>query len=178
MASVAAAADLTQPGLLHHFSSKQALLEAVLEEHYHADGGRLNEAVGDRHASLVEALRILVEHNSRDTEAVRFFTVLVAEGLAPDHPGHEYFRTRYRKVRSRLAASVRVEQRAGRVRDDIDPDVIAAVLIAVMDGLQTQWLLDPDVDMNAAYRAFAALITDRPSDRSRPAADLDGAPRS
>jgi AcrR family transcriptional regulator len=171
MASVAAAADLTQPGLLHHFPSKEALLQALLEEHYHADGHRLNGAFHGGDPSVVDALESLVEHNSRAMEAVRFFSVLVAESLAADHPGHEYFRARYRKVRSRLGASLRTEQEAGRVQVDTEPEVLAAIIIAVMDGLQTQWLLDPSVDMNAAFRAFVALLADDRTDATRAGAD-------
>jgi AcrR family transcriptional regulator len=158
MASVAAAVDLTQPGLLHHFPSKESLLHALLEEHYHDDGRRLNESLDDADTALIQALEALVEHNSGAEEAVRFFSVLVAESLAAEHPGHDYFKQRYSTVRSRLAASLRADQEAGRVRADADPDVLAAVIVAVMDGLQTQWLLDPSVDMVAVFRAFAGLI--------------------
>jgi AcrR family transcriptional regulator len=42
LASIAAAAGLTQPGLLHHFRSKEELLLGVLDRRDHDDGKRLS----------------------------------------------------------------------------------------------------------------------------------------
>ena len=38
LATIAAAVDLTQQGVLHYFPSKEALLLALLDEKYHEDG--------------------------------------------------------------------------------------------------------------------------------------------
>ena len=43
------------------------------------------------------------------------------------------------------AARIESDQAAGRVAADIDPLDAAALVIAASDGLQIQWLLDPDV---------------------------------
>jgi hypothetical protein len=67
-------------------------------------------------------------------------------------------RQRYRKVRRRLATSLGEDQAAGRVPEDVDVEALAAVPVAVMDGLRTQWLLDPEVDMVRAFQAFAGLV--------------------
>jgi AcrR family transcriptional regulator len=159
MASVAAAADLTQPGLLHHFPSKDALLHAVLDQHYHEDGRRLNEGLEeDEEGGLLAALDAIVVHNRGSEDAARLFTVLVAEGLSDEHPAHEFFVERYQKVRRRLAERLRTDQEAGRLPEDLDADALAGILVAVMDGLQTQWLLDPEFDMVGAFRAFARLV--------------------
>ena len=37
---------------------------------------------------------------------------------------------------------------------EIDPDIAARLVIAVMDGLQIQWLLDPSQDISVAYDDF------------------------
>lgn len=43
--------------------------------------------------------------------------------------------------------------------EGLTPEQVAPLLIAVMDGLQFQWLLDPDaVDMPAAFRTLMALL--------------------
>jgi AcrR family transcriptional regulator len=158
MASVAAAADLTQPGLLHHFPSKEALLLELLEERYHDDGRRLKEHLTHGDDGLLAALDSIVEHNGQAEEEVRLFSVLVAEALSPDHPAHQYFVDRYEKVRDRLATSFQEDARAGRLPEDLDAQALAAVIVAVMDGLQTQWLLDPRIDMVRAFRAFARVL--------------------
>src|SRR3954464_12030597 len=115
MASVAAAANLTQPGLLHHFPSKEALLLELLEQRYHDDGRRLRKGLADDDGGLVVALQRLVEHNRSSEESVRLFTLLVAEALSAEHPAHAYFVERYEKVRHRLATSLRDDEQAGRL---------------------------------------------------------------
>ncbi|MDX3800801.1 TetR family transcriptional regulator C-terminal domain-containing protein [Streptomyces sp. AK04-3B] len=50
---------------------------------------------------------------------------------------------------------------SGELRPDIDADRIARQVIAVMDGLQPQWLLDPEsVDMVADFRAYIDDLVD------------------
>jgi len=159
MASVAAAADLTQPGLLHHFPSKEALLHELLERRYHDDGERLKGALAGDDRRLVTALERLVAHNRSSEEPVRLFSVLVAEALSTDHPAHAYFVERYDKIRRRLARTLRDDEQAQRLPPGLDADAIAAVIVAVMDGLQTQWLLDPRIDMVEAFRAFTDLLS-------------------
>jgi AcrR family transcriptional regulator len=166
MASVAAAADLTQPGLLHHFPSKEALLRELLEQRYHDDGRRLREWLARDDRGLVAALERLVEHNLSSQESARLFTVIVAEALSADHPAHAYFVERYEKIRHRLATTLRDDEQAGRLPPNRDADALAGLIVAVMDGLQTQWLLDPRFDMVRAFRAFTDLLADGPDQQS------------
>lgn len=49
-----------------------------------------------------------------------------------------------------MAGDIRAQQEARDVPASLDADGAASVLVAVADGLQLQWLLDPDgVDMGA-----------------------------
>jgi len=180
MASVAAAADLTQPGLLHHFPSKEALLRELLEERYHDDGRRLRESLARENQGLVVALERLVEHNLSSQESVRLFAVLVAEALSAYHPAHAYFVERYEKIRQWLATTLRDDEQAGRLPANRDADALAGLIVAVMDGLQTQWLLDPRFDMVGAFRTFTDLLIDDPDHRSgaTAAVDADGSDRA
>ena len=50
-------------------------------------------------------------------------------------------------------------QQAGRIRADLDPEAIAALVIAASDGLQTQWLLDPDAPQDAALLLLEQLLS-------------------
>jgi hypothetical protein len=47
---------------------------------------------------------------------------------------------------------------SGDVSQATDRELLARLLIAVMDGLQIQWLLDPSFDMRRTFEAFAGLI--------------------
>lgn len=156
--SVAAAVGLTRAGLLHYFPSKEVLLVALLEDRYHDDGRRLSGGLAEDRLPLLPTLARMVEHNQASVETVKLFTVLVAESVFEGHPGHDYFARRYRKIRSRLEEVLRTEQARGTVREDVDLALLVPVIVAVMDGLQTQWLLDIEVDMGASFRLFADLV--------------------
>ncbi len=157
--SVAATVGLTRPGLLHYFPSKDALLVALLEDRYHVDGRRLSGGLTEEGLPLLAALQRIVEFNQQSPEAVKLFTVLVAEGIFEGHPGHDHFERRYQRVRTRLARELEVERQAGALRADVDLELLVTVVVAVMDGLQTQWLLDPEVDMAASFKLFSTLLT-------------------
>lgn len=157
--SVASAAGLTKAGLLHYFPSKESLLLALVEDRYHGDGRRFDGSLTEDRLPLLPTLQRLIEHNQGSQEGVKLFTVLVAESVFEGHPGHDYFVRRYHKIRSRLEEVLRTEQAAGTVRHDVDLAVLVPVIVAVMDGLQTQWLLNDDLDMVGSFQLFSELIS-------------------
>lgn len=158
IASIAEKAGLSQPGLLHHFPSKVALLLAVLEDRDREDG-QLSSAHLTRHGiEILGALESLVEHNQTTPEVVRLFSVLLGEGLAESHPAHSYMVKRYESIRSRILRNLRSAEESGDIRPDVDLEAVAAITVALMDGLQFQWLLNPDIDMARCFRLFRELI--------------------
>ncbi len=154
LARVAERAGLSQAGLLHHFRSKERLLVAVLDYRDAMDVRRfdLEQAGG---AQALRALAAVVEHNSRVPGLVQLFSVISGEAVTPGHPGHEWARERYRRLRAQVAAALRAGVERGDFRPGLDAEAHAERLIAMMDGLQTQWLIDPDrVDMAAVFRGY------------------------
>lgn len=158
LATIAQAVGLSQPGLLHHFPSKEELLLEVLrlrhERQFEWVARRLEEA-----DSYADALLELCAANARTPGLVRLFTVLAAESVDDDHPAHERFRERYRGLRERATARFATEQRKGRLTAEVDPETLAVQVLALFDGLQLQWLLEPDaVDMVGVMRDFLARL--------------------
>lgn len=158
LASVAQSAGLTQPGLLHHFPSKEHLLLALLEESYHADGRILEDHASLEGSRLLDALLQIVRNNELSSESVRLFAVVSAESISSDHPAHSYFVQRYRKVRQRMLRELRAGQDAGELSRDIDLDLFVPIIVGVMDGIQNQWLLDSDVDLVGSFELFCRLM--------------------
>ncbi|MGI5286917.1 TetR/AcrR family transcriptional regulator [Nonomuraea polychroma] len=154
LARIAERVELSQAGLLHHFKSKERLLVAVLDYRDELDASKFDMAS----AGGIDALRALVgvvEHNARVPGLVQLFSVISGEAVTPDHPGHEWARRRYRRLRADMAAGLRRGVERGEFRADLDAEAHADRLIAMMDGLQTQWLIDPDrVDMAAVFRGY------------------------
>jgi len=154
LASIATKVGLSEPGLLHHFPSKEHLLLEVLR--YREDQGLEHVAHAlEEHHGYADALLELCAANAQTPGLVRLFTVLAAEGVDDDHPAHELFRERYRDLRRLVASRFATEQREGRIAADLDPDSVAPQVLALFDGLQLQWLLDPDeVDMVGLLRDY------------------------
>ncbi len=145
---IAARVGLSETGLTHHFGGKAALLAAVIEE---------RDAEDQLRWSSLSDLPELIAQNAQRPGIVALFTLLSAEGTAPAHPAHEFFASRYERVRDNLTERVRAAQRDGTVRADIDAGLVAQLLVALMDGLQVQWLYDRDADMLPAFDLFMQL---------------------
>ena len=158
LATIAQEVGLSQPGLLHHFPSKEDLLLEVLRYRDERQREWVGQAVEEAE-SYAEALLELCETNVQTPGLVRLFTVLGAEGVDDDHPAHELFKQRYRELREIVASRFVTEQREGRLAADVDPDTLAVQVLALFDGLQLQWLLEPEaVDMVEVLRDFLARL--------------------
>ena len=156
LAGIAADAGLTTAGLLHHFPSKEQLLVAVLTERDRLDGVRFHLA-GFQGLAALDRLVELVEHNTMVPGLVQAYTVLMGESVGENHPARDWFRDRYPKRRANIAAAIRAGIDSGEVRANVDCDAIAAEIVAMMDGLQVQWVLNPDqVDMAAVFADYIA----------------------
>jgi AcrR family transcriptional regulator len=162
MADIAQAANLTGPGLLHHFPSKTHLLMEVLKERDRIDGERTKAVLQKNNNDILEACIELVEHNQTTPGIIQLFNLLVAESISPEHPAHDYFKKRYHNGREAWLQVIVQGQREGNIRADIPADELGMLLFAMMDGLQVQWLMEPEkVDMAQLFRVFVGLIKSR-----------------
>ncbi|MEV5909471.1 TetR family transcriptional regulator [Streptomyces sp. WAC 01325] len=154
LGAVAERVGLTQQGLLHYFPTKDALLVAVLRERDQWD------AVPNTRWRL-DLLASLVEYNAMRPGIIQTFSALLGESVTEGHPAREYFTDRYVQVRANMAEMLRAEY-GDRLPNGLTPERTAPLLVAVMDGLQYQWLLDPEsVDMPGAFRDFLSLLGER-----------------
>jgi len=159
---VAQRAGLSHPGLLHHFPRKEALLEAVLQRRDEVDAAQtgLDAARG---RAVLDGLVALVARNAGAPGVVELFCVLSAEATAPEHPAHAWFAARYRRTVRLVAAALEEVAADGRLRSGVHPATAARGVVAVMDGLQVQWLLDRGgVDMAADLRAHLDGLLSEP----------------
>ena len=76
---------------------------------------------------------------------------------------------RYRSIREEALVVLQHARDRGAVRTDIPLDTAAALMIAALDGLSTQWLLDPDVDMQEGMALIEYLLAPAGLERSSPA---------
>ncbi len=163
---LAQAAGISRTGLLHHFGSKEALLEAVLERRDAEDGVRFASAQADQTGvAALTALIDLARYNVSQPHLVALFAVLSAEAAAGEHPARDYFIERYRRTVEAARRSFLRAREAGVLAPDVDPEQEAHVIVALMDGLQVQWLLDPALDMAGAIRSHLQRLLTVPLPR-------------
>jgi AcrR family transcriptional regulator len=152
---------LTNGGLLYYFESKERLLIAILENRdrretaiIHADieiertaSGRANYT---RH-TVLQIFRSIVARSALQPELLRFHTVLQAEALNRDHPAYTYFLRREVMVLRDFAKAL-----TGHVDN---PDDAARQILALMAGLEQQWLrADMAFDLTHTFEEAIALV--------------------
>ncbi|MFZ0531278.1 MAG: helix-turn-helix domain-containing protein, partial [Propionicimonas sp.] len=149
---IAEAIGTSHTALLHHFGSKDALLEAVLvrrEEREGPERGRLLRELG-----FFEAVPAIMRHNATMPGVIQLDTVLRVEGLNPDHVAHDAVATQQAEFRASVLAELEAQDRAGQLREGLDLPVIARLITALVEGIQIAWLADATVDMGAHLEAF------------------------
>ncbi|PFG33218.1 TetR/AcrR family transcriptional regulator [Sanguibacter antarcticus] len=161
LTEIAEQVDMTHAGVLHHFGSKDQLLLEVLRYRDENDVAEL----ADRHIpDGIDLFRHLVRTaflNARRAGIVQAYAVLSAESVTDDHPARAFFENRYTTLRAEV---VQAFTTLCAENDAPLPDTVhhaSAAILAIMDGLQVQWLLDPtDVSLgDASAFAIDAIVT-------------------
>ncbi|MFD8430346.1 TetR/AcrR family transcriptional regulator [Streptomyces coelicoflavus] len=151
---IAAHAGMTHAGLLHHFAGKEPLLLEVLSRRDEDDAAFLfpgllggdppsTDGTGPGAEERLRRLVGVVGRNSQTPGLVALYAKLSAEASEPAHPAHSYFVKRYQVLRAEIAALLGELFEASEPPVAADPRAVAQQLLALMDGLQTQWLLEP-----------------------------------
>ncbi|WP_022867568.1 TetR/AcrR family transcriptional regulator [Schaalia vaccimaxillae] len=151
IAALAQQCGLSNAGLLHHIGSKEQVLQMVLDDRDDRDlavmakvGGDIDwETVESGQANLsvhtaVKMLHALVKHNETQPMIVRLYAILRNESLAVEHPSHDYFI-------ARDAWSLRLLE--GMFTKTDHAQALSRELLALMGGLEEQWLRDPSLSL-------------------------------
>ena len=156
IAAVAEGVGLSEAGVLHHFTSKEELLLAVLH--------RADASFPDAEAFMAEpggglgSLRRLYANAEvlvDNPTLCRLRVVAGNEALASEGPARQYVKERLDNIRRGFVLMLREGVRRGEFRPDIDVHRYATQIIAFTEGIQVQWLLDPEgVDIVAAHHEF------------------------
>jgi AcrR family transcriptional regulator len=153
LAQIAKEAGVTPAGLLHHFESKEQLLNAVLDARDADD-----DAHADRYGDLIAELSRVPERFDRAPELIGTFTVLLVENIAPDAPLHGRLHKRYRDAIDIVTEIIERGQRDGRYRPDFDAATKAVEILAFINGMETLWLLDPSIPLTEVFKGYAESL--------------------
>lgn len=104
---------------------------------------------------------------------LRLFIVLAAEATDRDHPARGFMAARYRRTTEGFADALET----AAARGDIDPirrtdaEWEARSMMAFMDGIELQWLLDPRIELVAEVDRYLSTTFARLGRRSPRATD-------
>jgi AcrR family transcriptional regulator len=159
LTEVAERAGVGHPGLLHHFGSKDNLRLAVVKERDRRDLARLRALVESGGLGTIRALPVVARAAEERPGLAQLYLVLVAENLDPDAAAHDWLVERMRTLRRLIATNLSTGVERGEIDGSVDCDLVAARIMAFMDGAEIQRLLDPDhTDLVALYRDFAQAL--------------------
>jgi AcrR family transcriptional regulator len=154
LAQIAKEAGVTPAGLLHHFESKEQLLNAVLDARDEDDEIHADYRAGD----LITELSRVPERFDRAPELIGTFTVLLVENIAPDAPLHDRLHKRYRDAVEIIADIIERGQRDGKYRPDCDAATKAVEILAFIAGMETLWLLDRSIPLTEVFKGYAESL--------------------
>src|SRR5699024_847302 len=155
---VAEEIGVSHGALLHYFRSREQLLLA-LYEHTETHRSELRDDDGAENEGAVERLIAAASVNVQVPGFVQLYSTLVA-GALEEGSGETkgFFTRRFENVRKQTAERFRRQQEEGSVRTDLDADMVAALIVAASDGLQTQWLLEPSIDLEGTLGMLEELF--------------------
>jgi AcrR family transcriptional regulator len=161
---VADRVGLTPAAITKLFGSKERLLIAVLE-HWDVVTGQVMGA-DLRGTAVLEGFRRLMAYHARHRGLLELYTRMAAEAASPDHPAHAFMTDRYRRTLANMRRLFTDAVEDGYFRPMTEDQITseAECLLATMDGLEIQFLLNPGFDLEASFAAFVDRLTRLSSD--------------
>lgn len=153
---IAEAIGTSHTALLHHFGSREALLEAVLQRREEREGPDRGNLIRER--GLLDSVPEIMRRNAAERGVILLDATLQAEALDPEHAAHDFVQKREAQFVASVRAELESEREAGRLRDGLDLDVAARLITSQIEGIQLAWLADPEVDMPAHLETLMGLL--------------------
>ena len=189
LADIANAADISKAGLLHHFSSKDELFCKVLERRDREDAlsilvespageGDTVEAPVDTIGNLdtldvagasdldgnpwalLERYIELLERNVAHRDLTAIYTATAVSVLDASHPAHRWMADHLNGAVERFESSFEAGKTAGLVDPKMPSRLVARSLVALIDGLQLQWLCSTTPGTAAAESLSTDLVAE------------------
>ena len=146
---VARRAGVGERTLFYHFPTRDHVLVAALEriDELSTSEALTHYATSPPDEYLQRVIELLVESISGEPWKAALSIALSGHAQDPDHPAHEYFVRHYATAVAGFAELIRSRQAAGLAHPDLDAEGVSRRFVAVWEGLQAQWLVNPSFDL-------------------------------
>lgn len=152
---IAARADMTHAGLLHHFANKDDLLVQILAYREKQDEESARRFAGFGIDRLFAWTMEIIDTNVQHEDRIALYVRLSAEATDPQHPASAYFTRRYERLIAALETAFTEHFAVSPPAHAISALEAAQGLVGLLDGLQVQWLILPgSIDMPRIARAY------------------------
>lgn len=170
MSEVAHQAGLSPTGLAHYFKSRDRLLTAVLDYRDVKDSKAVERVAQKERGesrltgwAAIESLADLIKHNAKQPGMIRLFTTLSGEAVSQDHPANAWLQRHHARFKEQLKHHFETAIADGKLVEETPVDELIHTIIATMDGLQVQWLVQPggdagQLDMAGVFQQLVATI--------------------
>ena len=149
---VAHLCNLSLAGVMHYFDSKEDLLVQILRKRDLRD-----EVTGDDVKQQDKFLEIL-GRNGEEPGLVALYVTMAAAAVDPEHPAAAYFKERYEHILE-IAEESYFQTRPTPSDEELSYfRIMTRSSLAMADGLQLQWLVDPSVDVAGTMAVFLEQI--------------------
>lgn len=135
------------PGLLHHFPSKDELFAAVMQQQEEVDRALFDDLTARSNPGAFEVLDGFVSMariNRGRYGFVQLMHLIAAESAGGEYPGGENRREHFRTARGFVERALERGAAAGEIRADVDVKTLSAQVVAMIEGLENQWLQEPE----------------------------------
>lgn len=141
--------------LIQYFGSKEGLLMAVLDDWTIQTA---HWAMPDDPPGLeyFRALPAIMDYHVAHRGPLELFLTMAAEATNQSHPAREFIQRRYAHSLQSWTGKLRQAVDAGEVAALTEAQIECEIrtLIAVLDGIELQWLLGADIDLRGMITTF------------------------
>ena len=161
LSDVGARVGIGRPAVLHHFASKEALVHAVLDEHERQFMAVRLRIAENRGLAGIRQMIEIIEFQFENRKRTMLWNMMLAESASPSAPLRARMIDNYEQFRVSVKWLLGQAQQDGELKEGVDFDREANVIIAFFNGMETSWLLDENVPIVEIVRTFLDDLIDR-----------------
>ncbi len=160
MDAIAQESGLSKGGIYFHFDSKREIFRALVQQEYDVTMSFIDEVV-DSDIDMASKLIELAEHFLQlfaSSDRPRFM-VIIGEMALRDEEIAKLLRKLQENYFERISQLLAMGIEAGQLRENVDAYSVSVVLKAMIDGVQANFAMGIDLDLEAVVGAALDLLT-------------------